>query len=223
MSQTWEPYAVVDTPAGVEEENSPLLVLLHGFGADERDLLPVASQLPQVFTVASVRGPSEAGHGYAWFPFAEDPSFDFQNVVDVVDTLIERLEERRRNHSKIVLLGFSQGMAVATSILRRRPDLIDAVVGCSGFAFDAALDPTGSFFEDASVDGLGDVRKPMFWGRDPQDTVIRPEYVEYTNVWARANTKLTKVNYEGIGHGIGAQEIRHIGEFLDAEVLGVRV
>jgi phospholipase/carboxylesterase len=223
MSQVWEPYAVVNTPAGVDEDASPLLVLLHGFGADEKDLLPVADQLPQDFTVVSVRAPLSAGQGYAWFPFAEDPSFSFDAVRDVVDVLVDRLAERRRSHSKIVLMGFSQGMAVATSVYRRRPDLVDAVVGCSGFALDPALNPDGSYFEDEDQEGLGDVRKPMFWGRDPQDQVIKPEQVEYTNTWARANTTLTKVNYEGIGHGIGQQEIRHIAEFLDHEVLGVQI
>jgi phospholipase/carboxylesterase len=223
MSETWEPSAVINTPAGVDEDSSPLLVLLHGFGADENDLLPVAEQLPQDFTVVSVRAPLSAGHGYAWFPFADDPAFTFDAVRNVVDVLVDRLEERRHNHSKIVLLGFSQGMAVATSIYRRRPDLVDAVVGCSGFAFDPALDPEGTYFEDEDRNGLGDVRKPMFWGRDPKDPVIKDEHVEYTNAWARGNTKLTKVNYEGIGHGIGAQEIRHIAEFLDHEVLGVQI
>lgn len=223
MTETWEPYAVVNTPAGVDADSSPLLVLLHGFGANEMDLLPVAEMLPQDFTVVSVRAPLTQGPGYAWFPMASDEDFSLDQVKDVVDTLVERLEHRRRTHTKVVLMGFSQGMAVATSIYRHRPDLVDAVVGCSGFAFDPALDPEHNFFQDTDEDGLGDVRKPMFWGRDPQDPVIATPMVEYTNEWARANTKLTKVNYEGIGHGIGAQEIRHIAEFLDHEVLGVQI
>jgi len=218
MSMDWTPHVVTE-PARQETDQAPLLVLLHGFGADERDLLPVATHLPPQFQVASIRAPFPQGPGYAWFPMLGDPAFDFATVEGVVDRLAEWLEDRRGHHDKIVLLGFSMGMAVATSLLRRRPELVDAIVGCSGFALDAALD-TNRFFDDEGAEAR---RIPMFWGRDPQDPVITEDKVEYTNAWARANTKLTKVNYAGIGHGIGAQEISHIGEFLDAEVLGARL
>ncbi len=219
MSLDWDPYAIIDTRDG-NTDASPLLVLLHGYGADERDLLPVAAQLPAQFTVASVRAPFQMGPGYTWFPLVADPAFDFSIVRDVVERLEDWLEEMKTKHQTIVLLGFSMGMAVATSLLRRRPDLVTAVVGCSGFALDAALDPGQDFFDDAA---LKHHKVPMFWGRDPQDPVITEDKVEYTNHWARAHTKLTKVNYAGIGHGIGAQEISHIGEFLDAEVFGARL
>ena len=218
MSMDWTPHVVI-AHARQEIEESPLLVLLHGFGADEADLLPVATHLPPQFEIASIRVPFEQGPGRAWFPLQQEAAFDFATVEAVVDRLADWLQERREHHDKIVLLGFSQGMAVATSLLRRRPELVDAIVGCSGFAFDVALD-TRRFFDD---DGAGRRRVPMFWGRDPQDPVIDEEKVEYTNAWARSNTKLMKVNYAGIGHGIGAQEISHIGEFLDAEVLGARI
>ena len=53
--------------------------------------------------------------------------------------------------------------------------------------------------------------------------MIPERFIEPTNAWARANTDLTKVNYQGIGHGVGQAEIRHIGEFLTAKVLGAQV
>lgn len=220
MSETWEPYAIVNTPAGVDE-SAPLLVLLHGYGADERDLLPIAERLPQAFTVASIRAPLSLGAGYAWFPLpSEEDAPDFRRFVSTVERLCAWLEEEGPKHEKVVLLGFSQGMAMATSVLRHRPDLVDAVVGCSGFAVDSSLDTTGEFFDDEEPRSL---RRPLFWGRDPEDPMIGAEMVEYTNVWARAATKLTKVNYAGIGHSIGEQEVSHIAEFLDIEVLGAQV
>lgn len=220
MSQTWDPYAIIDTPAGVDE-SAPLLVLLHGYGADETDLLPIAARLPQAFTVASLRAPLRLSGGYSWFPLPEEEeAADFARFAATVDRLCAWLEECRPRHEKIVLLGFSQGMAVATSVLRHRPELVDAVVGCSGAAVDAALDPDGDFFDDEAPRSL---RKPLFWGRDPEDPIIGAELVEYTNTWARASTRLTKVNYSGIGHSIGEQEVGHIAEFLDAEVLGARL
>ena len=216
MTFSWDPFVETVTPPG-NTDMSPLLVMFHGYGADERDLPPGAAQLPPQFTVTSTRAPFQQGSGYTWFPLVADPAFDFQIVENVVDRLVEWLEEMKRKHDTIVLFGFSMGMAVATSLLRRRPDLITAVVGCSGFALDSALDPSGEYFDDKA---LKHHKKPMFWGRDPQDPVITEDKVEYTNTWARSHTHVTKVNYAGIGHGIGAQEINHIGEFLDSAVFG---
>lgn len=219
MNLDWDPYVDVHTPAG-NTEMSPLLVLLHGYGADEKDLLPVAAALPPQFTVASIRAPFEQGPGYTWFPLVSDPAFDFDVVRQVVDRLSEWLEEMKAKHGTVVLLGFSMGMAVATSLMRRRPDLITAVVGLSGFAIDAALDPEQAYFDDAV---LKQHQLPLFWGRDQQDPVITEDKVEYTNQWARGHSKLTKINYAGMGHGISAQEISHVGEFLNAEALGARL
>src|SRR5262249_46573656 len=47
----------------------PPLVLLHGIGADENDLVPLAARLDPRLTVVSLRAPRRyEGHGgYAWF------------------------------------------------------------------------------------------------------------------------------------------------------------
>src|SRR5438093_13244259 len=69
--------AVSSTPAWVERpllarqridgQRPPLLVLLHGIGADENDLLPLAHRLDPRFTVASLRAPHHYYQGYSWF------------------------------------------------------------------------------------------------------------------------------------------------------------
>ncbi|MCP6183142.1 hypothetical protein NL435_27710, partial [Klebsiella pneumoniae] len=55
----------------------------------------------------------------------------------------------------------------------------------------------------------------VFWGRDQADPVITQDKVEYTHAWMNEHVDLTKVLYAGIGHGIGPQELRHVGEYLD--------
>ena len=51
-----------------ERAGKPLLVLLHGYGANEQDLLSLAGMLPQEFAVASLRAPIAMGPGFTWFP-----------------------------------------------------------------------------------------------------------------------------------------------------------
>nr|WP_125609828.1 phospholipase [Specibacter cremeus] len=196
-----------------ERAGTPLLVMFHGYGADEADLFGLAAQLPGEFTVASVRAGQQAGPGYAWFPLRNDLSYSLDAVKVTVNTVDAWLESVRGAHSSVTLLGFSQGMCLATSLLRRRPDAYTAVVGLSGFVVDAGADP---YFDDAAVQAA---RPEIFWGRDQADPVIPAESVEYTNAWLRDHTTLTKVLYTGMWHGISAQEMAHVREFLSMKVL----
>ncbi|SMB98838.1 conserved hypothetical protein [Hymenobacter roseosalivarius DSM 11622] len=50
----YQPLHYIYRPA--EQATSRTLLLLHGTGGDERDLLPIASQLGTGFNVLSVRG-----------------------------------------------------------------------------------------------------------------------------------------------------------------------
>jgi phospholipase/carboxylesterase len=144
----------------------PLLVLLHGYGANEQDLLSLADMLPDDFAVASVRAPIAMGPGFSWFPLTGSIEYS-----------------------------------------------VDAVKAASAYVLDW-LD-TVKEFRDAELDGT----VPLFWGRDQQDPVITPDKIEYTMGWVRKHVKLTKVLYTGMWHGINAQEVGHVSEFLTHEVL----
>ncbi len=192
---------------------TPLLVIFHGYGADEADLFSLAGQLPSEFTVASVRAPLQAGPGYAWFPLRNDLSYSVTAVTEAATAVERWLDSVREGHTSVTLLGFSQGMCMATSLLRHRPADYAAVVGLSGFVVDAEGDP---FFDDDAVAAL---KPEIFWGRDQADPVIPQTAVEATNTWMHGHASLTKVLYTGIWHGINAQEIGHVGEFLQYKVL----
>ncbi len=195
-----------------ERAGKPLLVLLHGYGSNEQDLFSLAGLLPPDFVVASLRAPIATGPGFTWFPLTASIDYSLDAVKDAAGYVFSWLDSLKSNHSSVTLLGFSMGMAMATSLLRHRPADFAAVVGLSGFAVDAGGDPA---FRDAELDGS----VPLFWGRDQQDPVITPDKIEYTMDWARKHTDLTKVLYTGMWHGINQQEIGHVGEFLEHKVL----
>lgn len=200
-----------------EREGTPLVVMLHGFGSHERDLFSFAHLLPERFTYASVRAPMPEGPGFTWFPL--DPmrlAYRSADARGAVDDLWAWIDSVRGQHSSVTLLGFSMGMAMATSLLRSRPDAFAAVIGLSGFAVDPQDDPeTSAYFDD---EALASQQVPFFWGRDQEDPVIPAEYVDYTHAWANRTVKLTKVLYAGAGHGVVPQEIKHMGEFLEFTV-----
>lgn len=196
-----------------QREGTPLLVMFHGYGSDEADLFGLAEMLPAEFTVASVRAPLQAGPGYSWFPLRNDLSYSLSTVTEAVLNIEAWLEEVSAAHTSVSLLGFSQGMCMATSMMRHKPSNYAAIVGLSGFVVDAEGD---SFFDDAATAAA---KLPVFWGRDQADPVIPEASVEYTNTWLRAHADLTKVLYRGIWHGINAQEMAHVSEFLSLKVV----
>ncbi|GAP57160.1 alpha/beta hydrolase [Arthrobacter sp. 92] len=190
----------------------PLLVMLHGYGANEQDLLSLADMLPGKFAVAAVRAPIAMGPGFTWFPLVDSPDYSVEAVKDAARYVLAWLDGVKDNHPSVTLLGFSMGMAMATTVLRQRPADFAAVVGLSGFVIDAGDDPS---FRDDELTGT----VPLFWGRDQQDPVITPDKIDYTMGWVRKHVKLTKVLYTGMWHSINQQEIGHVSEFLTHEVL----
>ncbi|MBI2504966.1 MAG: dienelactone hydrolase family protein [Candidatus Latescibacteria bacterium] len=118
----------------------PLLVLLHGYGSDERDLMGLVPYLDPRFEVVSVRGPQalEMG-GYAWFAVQFTP---FGLVLDHA----QAQETRRQleawlealvaapgvDRGQVFLLGFSQGAGMALGAALHRPELVAGVAFISG-------------------------------------------------------------------------------------------
>ena len=53
--------------AGSDDPAAPLVVLLHGRGSHEGEMLALADRLPSGPAYAAIRGPIVEGSGYAWF------------------------------------------------------------------------------------------------------------------------------------------------------------
>ncbi|WP_115790212.1 alpha/beta hydrolase [Arthrobacter silvisoli] len=193
-----------------ERAGTPLLVMMHGYGTDEQRMAKLFPELPEEFTCAAPRGPMVIGDDYGWFLLDYFLANDFTDVISAANKVFAWIDSVKGKHSSVSLLGYSQGMAMASTLLRLRPDGFKATVGLSGFVLDNELLSMSESFE---------TRPPFFWGRDKADPVINDEAVEYTADWLDRNTALTARTYPGMGHRIEAMELADVGTFLRHYVL----
>ncbi|MGW9413685.1 alpha/beta hydrolase [Arthrobacter cupressi] len=193
-----------------ERAGTPLLVMMHGYGTDEHRMAKLFPELPEEFTCAALRGPMVIGDDYGWFLLDYFLANDFADVITAANKVFAWIDSVKGNHSSVSLLGYSQGMAMASTLLRLRPGGFKATVGLSGFVLDNELLSLSESFE---------TRPPFFWGRDKADPVINEEAVEYTADWLERHTALTARTYPGMGHRIEAMELADVGTFLRHYVL----
>ncbi|WP_307033066.1 alpha/beta hydrolase [Arthrobacter sp. B3I4] len=193
-----------------ERAGTPLLVMLHGYGTDETRMARLFDSLPHEFTCAAPRAPKVIGDDYGWFLLDYFLTHDFADVISATNSVFTWIDSVKGQHSSVSLLGYSQGMAMASTLLRLHPEAFRAVVGLSGFVLDNELLAMSESF---------DARPPFFWGRDKNDAVINDAATAHTEEWLHAHTQLTARSYPGIGHSISKAELVDVSAFLRHYVL----
>jgi phospholipase/carboxylesterase len=193
-------------PDGVTD-GAPVLVLLHGRGADERDLLDLGEALAPDAMVISPRAPFPGapwgyGPGWAWYRYlggnTPDPE-SFARSQTALEELLEGLADRLPVRPGPILLGgFSQGGTMSVAYALRRPGSVAGVLNFSGFLADHPEVETG----------LGDARGVRaFWGHGTGDPNIPFAMgVEGRGRLREAGVDLEERDYQ-IGHWIAPEEV----------------
>ena len=110
-------------PVGSLGPGDRLLVLLHGFGADENDLAPIVQHIDPDgrFTSVCLRAPIDlVPFGAAWYERDESGTVDahtFKSSVQAIDRTIDGVCEAGGFYrSESVIIGFSQGCAMTLAV-----------------------------------------------------------------------------------------------------------
>jgi phospholipase/carboxylesterase len=204
-----EPIVVWRRPAK-RGASTPLVILLHGRGADENDLIDLASELPRGFAYASVRGPLELPEGgYRWFEdrgVARPVSKSLAAAVAGIRAWADGPATAEYDRARTYLLGFSAGMMTAGALVLDDPARFAGAVLLSGAM---ALD-TGA----ATPGRLAGV--PIFLAHGTADAMIPPDLVQSTQRYLRerSGADLTERTYPR-EHGIARREIGDIAAWFD--------
>ena len=134
-----------------ERAAGPPLLLLHGTGGDERDLLPLREHLSPGAAVLSVRGSVLENGMPRFFRRLREGVFDEDDLRRRADELAQFVRtagaEYGLDDGSLVAVGFSNGANIASAVLFRSPGLLRAAVLLSAmvpFAEPPAADLTGT-------------------------------------------------------------------------------
>ncbi|NKZ02061.1 alpha/beta hydrolase [Nocardiopsis alborubida] len=128
----------VFTPATAP--GAPTLVLLHGTGADEHDLLPLGRALAPGAALLSPRGKVDENGMNRWFRRLREGVFDVEDLIERTAELAAFVTEAVRAYDldpeRIVVSGFSNGANTGAALLLLHPHLVR---GAALFAAGAPL------------------------------------------------------------------------------------
>jgi phospholipase/carboxylesterase len=117
----------------------PALILLHGRGADEEDLLGLAEVLDDRFLLLSPRAPYPFGYGggFTWYDVGEvgtpEPEM-FRDSYDRLSTFVaDALAHYPIDPARVFLFGFSMGTVMSFALSLTQPSLFRGVVANSGY------------------------------------------------------------------------------------------
>jgi phospholipase/carboxylesterase len=196
----------------------PLLVLLHGIGADENDLLPLARFFDPRLHVVSLRAPRDYVVGYAWFPIefradgtvVPDVPAARAALADLTRWIAEAPERLGTDPARTFLLGFSQGAMMSLGALVTEPERLAGVIALSG-----RFSPT--LFEAKARDEAI-ARVPLLVAHGTQDDVLPIEHGRgVRDAFAGRVSDLTYREFR-VGHGIAPEEIELVAGWLAARL-----
>ncbi|WP_206448241.1 alpha/beta hydrolase [Agrococcus sp. KRD186] len=188
------------------EPDGELLLVMHGIGSHEGDLFGLAPHLPAHLTVASLRGPIPYGGGFAWFEFSPVDSDDHAVIDEAAQAVLAWLDGLEGRFSRVHLLGFSQGGAMAVQLARLAPDRFASIAHLASFVH------AGELPGDAELAAM-QPRIPLLTTIGDLDEVINRDKIERSAPWLDAHFDVDRRTYHR-AHSIVAEELADVVAFL---------
>ncbi len=184
--------AVVAT-YGASDPSAPLVVLLHGRGSDETEILGLAPHLPADAEYAAVRAPIAEGGGFAWFAnrgIGRPVADSLRSTMDWFRAWLDIVAPADR---PVLLVGFSGGAAFAGGLVLDDPHrYAGAAILYGTLPFDAGVP-----VEPGRLAGV-----PVLVAQGDADHVIPRELLDRTWAYLRDEAGADTSAHRGAGgHG----------------------
>ncbi|HEY9479588.1 MAG TPA: VOC family protein [Gemmatimonadaceae bacterium] len=192
--------------ANGELAGSTTLLLLHGTGGDEEDLLPLGRALLPGAGILSPRGKVLEHGASRFFRRLAEGVFDQEDLARRTDELAQFIaagvEAYQLERDGIVAVGFSNGANIAASLLLRRPGVLRGAV---------LLSPMMPFEPETLPDLTGTA---VFIGAGRADPIAPPEQAEQLAELLRRSGADVTLHWEPGGHTVTGQEVKAAKEWI---------
>ena len=191
----------------------PGLLLLHGRGADEADLMGLESALDPRLTIVSARAPFRLGPGFAWYGMSEvgkpDPDTLRASVRELEDFIDGLSEAYDIDPARLYLMGFSQGAVMSATMALLKPGAVRGALLHSGYVPANA----GLGFSHEAAEG-----KPFYLAHGKYDDVIPVTFGRDSHEYLQAANAEVEYREYPIGHTISEESLYDLSEWLSARL-----
>ena len=193
-----------------EDESGPTLLLLHGTGGNEEDLIPLGEALAPGAAVLSPRGKVSEHGAPRFFRRLAEGVFDHEDLLfrthELADFVEAAAEEYGFDRSKLVAVGYSNGANVAGSTILLHPGLLRAAV-----LFRAMV----PFEPDVTPDLSG---MPIFMAAGRMDRMIPPDNTQRLAELLDEAGADVDLRWCDTGHPLTYEDVKEAKEWLSKVV-----
>ena len=203
--------SVVRVPSGRSGE-LPLVICLHGRGADANDLADLAPMLDGGYRFLFPNAPHKFepmpgySFGWTWFDgWPPEPAAIAESRALVLQFIDAALERYPTPEGKVILGGFSQGALMSLDCGFRTERPLAGIVSMSGALYERELPPLKPL--------------PVLIAHGTQDEVIPVNAARRTRFLLEEHGLAPEYHELPMGHAVSPEEIELVREFM-ARVLG---
>jgi phospholipase/carboxylesterase len=187
-------------------ESDVTLLLLHGTGGGEDDLVPLGRELAPRAAMLSPRGKVSEYGAARFFRRLAEGVFDHEDLVRRTHELADFVEAASQqygfNPSKVVAAGYSNGANIAASLMLLHPGLLRAAVM---FRAMVPFEPE----ESPDLSGM-----PVFLAAGRRDQMIPPQNAErLAEILTEAGADLD-LRWRDTGHALTYEEVAEAKDWL---------
>jgi phospholipase/carboxylesterase len=183
------------------------LLLLHGTGGNEEDLIPLAYELDQKAAILSPRGKVlENGVAPRFFRRLAEGVFDIQDLKFRTNELADFVKNASKAYGfdlqHVIAVGYSNGANIASSILLLRPEILSAAI-----LFRAMIPLIPEALPDLT-------NKHIFMSSGAYDPIVPKQETERLfSLFKKAGANVS-LNWQSSGHELTIEDVKKAKKWL---------
>lgn len=185
--------------------SKPTLLLLHGTGGNEQDLLPLAEMVDAEASVLSVRGNIVENGMPRFFKRLAEGVFDVENLKEETKNLADFIDEAAKKYGfdrdNVVAIGYSNGANIAGSLLFHYQDVL------KGAILHHPMVP----LRGIKLPDLSNV--PVFIGAGENDPICAPEESKELKQLLEGAGSTVDIDWGQHGHSLTQKEVLAAAEW----------